>query len=198
MYELRKISILTVSCLLFVALLMMPAMAGALTLGGDSIIAIDGDADGGVDVNIMSVAYTTGYTYGYYLNGGTTVYSLGSSSLTNFQGGDIIDFVLNDGTREYTLSGDAADNTYSVEMTFANEVTTGTPQQPADWTSPYYYNVNITWFLPDTLNTNSLALNDTNGNDGVAPIPEPGVLLLLGSGLVGLGGLGFVRRRFNV
>lgn len=176
----------------------IPSHASALTLtSGTPIIAIDGDNDDNVAIEILSAGGTLTYAYGYFLNSSTTFTDVSFVSVNTFQGGDIIDFALFDEARAryYTLSNDLLDDSYSVLMTFDNEVTTGAPQQPADWTRPYFYNANITWTLPTVVSTNEYALNfRDNGNDGIAPVPEPASLLLVGSGLIGFG---LLRRRMK-
>lgn len=172
----------------------IPSNASALSLtSGNQIIAIDGDNDSNVTIDILSIGGTSTYAYGYFLNNSTAFTTVSPFSFNTFQGGDRIDFALFDGAKYYTLSNDLLDDSYSVLMNFANEITVGVPQQPADWTRPYYYNANITWTLPTVVNTNEFALNfRDNGNDGIAPVPEPASLLLVGSGLVGYG---LLRRR---
>ncbi len=191
--KITKITNVLAIMFLFVALMSVPAWA--ITMGGTPIIAIDGNTDGNVTVDILSAGGTGTYTYGYFLNGSSIFSSIGFVSVATFQGGDVIDFALYDGSRYYTLSGDNADSSYSAIMTFANQVTVGAPQQPAWWSNPYYNNANITWILPTVVNTNELALNFVNnGSDGVAPVPEPGTLILLGSGLLGFGIMGLRKK----
>ncbi|MEW6683261.1 MAG: PEP-CTERM sorting domain-containing protein [Nitrospirota bacterium] len=181
---------------LFVLIGFSSAPSWALSLDtGAPIVAIDGNADGDVTVYIQSTAFVPyPYQYGFFLNGGSTFNLLGLSSINSFEGGNVIDFALYDGTKYYTLSGDAADDTYSVLMEFGNPVTVGSPQRPEGWSQPYYYNANITWAIPSlaATNTNELALNYSGGNDGIAPVPEPRTLLLLGSGMLGVG---FIARK---
>ena len=200
-YDMKRRIIATLSLFGMIAAsaVFIPSNASALSLTtGTPLIAIDGDSDSNVTVRVFSASLPIFFSYGYFLNGAAAFTTLDPFSLNTFQGGDVIDLAIYNpfNLKYYTLSGDSADDSYSVAMNLGGEVLTGAPQQPADWTSPYYYNANITWSIPSVINTNELAINFSNGNDGLSTssVPEPASLLLMGSGLVGYA---LMRRRKN-
>jgi len=176
-----------------------PSWAVPIETNGTTMFAIDGNADGNVTVNALSLGLTIpNYTAGYFLNGDySTFYTLtfGVIGVDTFQGGAVIDLALqNNMTSEFlTASQDPYDSSYAVTMDWSGVVCCA--QQPASFSDPYYSNVLVTWSLPgEVVYSDELALNFKNGNDGFAPdppsaqsVPEPSTILLLGFGLAALG-----------
>lgn len=187
----QKLKLKMVGFSLFFSVVFLSSSSWALSTAGSQIIAIDGNHDGNLTVDILSTALvSSSYSYGYFLNNSNTFQAItpnfGPFNFSSVQGGTIIDLALYDGVKYYTLSGDTADNSYSVQMKFDHPVTDGAPQLPATWTDAYYQSVNITWSLPNTTaNVSGLVLDFFDGNDGVAPVPEPATLFMLGAGLIG-------------
>lgn len=199
--KLKNFKLRIVGLSLFLSVAFLSSSSWALSTAGRQIIAIDGNHDSNLTVDILSAALVSpSYSYGYFLNNSNTFHTItpnfGPFNFISVQGGTIIDLALYDGVKYYTLSGDTADNTYSVQMKFDHPVTQGAPQLPATWTDAYYQSVNITWSLPNTTaKFSGLVLDFFNGNDGVAPVPEPATLFMLGAGLIGFGIWG--RKKFQ-
>jgi len=175
--------------------------AEALTMDSKPILMIDGTGDSDTSVTTVSINNTTGYDFGYLLNGNFSqiLAAIEISCLYNFAGGEVYDFAIRSGGTIYSLGSEGSVN--HAELDFSVDRDQSLSETP-EVTYDYWGQVGISWFDGDLHNPSSNSLGNTSivalNNDGMAPAasPEPATMLLFGSGLLGLAGLGRkIRRR---
>jgi len=185
--------------------------ASALTMESTPVLIVDGiDTDTTVTVGIMHNTRTQGFDFGYLSSGSfTTLLTVAQAyGEVTFTGGDVVNFAVKDipSGNVFALGEDALGNNYCTLDFSGGPIDANHSQHPVV-SSGYWNNVTLQWGVPTPLLVQGdgrqqpgfdlIAEAQGSQYDGLAPAPaspEPSTMLLFGSGLLGLAGLG---RRFR-
>jgi hypothetical protein len=195
---------LLVTLMLLAMVVVFPAtgMAALVTPTG----LVDGleDDDLTVDIAIAgSSLYDALTTMAYRLDGfggwvdipdlSGPIWNLFVGSVTDLPGAHSIEFNLNYGPGGPGSGGLFSHDTDDAIITYLNPIDWSNAELPASGPGDNYWGVmNIEWLGFQA--TTNVTYTGSSPYDGFAPVPLPGAVWLLGSGLIGLVAL---RRRFN-
>ena len=193
--------------ILGVVLSTMPALANSIGFNGTGSYA-----------QTVSEPGVESYIYGYNYQSTATGYNnmefevwncCGvTSSMTNFSSGVLMDQVIK-GSNSLYLYGNLFDSTFNSKTDVLTAMFSGWEQsdQKGQWSSADFTGIFTEHVTTNFVSYNQNGLLEINGNLGngtltglpggsYSPVPEPGSLALMGTGLFCMGG--FVRRKLRI